>query len=72
MNWTALFPALLTILLLLVTMGGLLLARAKRLREKSGLPTGEVVYEDASGLAQKPLYSSKLGLVERSISFCTN
>lgn len=62
MNWTALFPALLTLLLLLITMGGLLMARGKRLREKSGLPDGEVVYEDASGLAQKPLYSSKLGL----------
>lgn len=62
MNWAALFPALLTILLLLVTMGGLLLTRAKRLRKNSGLPPGEVVYEDASGLARAPLYSSKLGL----------
>lgn len=62
MNWTTLFPALLTILLLLVTMGGLLLARSRRLREKSGLPQGDVVYEDVSGLAQQPLFSNKLGL----------
>lgn len=62
MNWTALFPALLTILLLLVTMGGLMLARSRRLREQSGLPQGEVVYEDVSGLAQQPLFSNKLGL----------
>ncbi len=53
---------LLVIVLLLVVLAALLLARANRLRQSSGLPQGKIVYQDVSGLAKKPLYSSRLGL----------
>jgi CRISPR-associated exonuclease Cas4 len=53
---------LLFIVLLLATLAALLLIRASLLRQRSGLPPGKIVYQDVSGLAKKPLYSSRLGL----------
>lgn len=53
---------MLIILLLLITLGVLLLTRARQLRAVSGLPKGKVVYEDVSGMARQPLYSHALGL----------
>src|ERR1051325_11454393 len=54
--------SLLVVILLLVVLAALLLARSNRLRRGSGLPPGKIVYQDVSGLAKKPLYSSRLGL----------
>jgi len=62
MNWAAVFPLLFIVVLLLVSLAVLLLVRSSRLRQRSGLPKGEVVYEDASGLAKEPLFSKRLGL----------
>src|SRR5262245_37189539 len=53
---------LFVVILLLVTLAALLLTRANWLRQSSGLPQGKIVYQDVSGLAKKPLYSSRLGL----------
>lgn len=58
MNWA--IP--LMIALLLMALGVLLLTRARQLRAVSGLPKGNIVYEDVSGLARKPLYVRALGL----------
>lgn len=58
MNW--LLP--LMMLFLLFVLSAWLLARAQQLHAASGLPKGQVVYEDVSGLARKPLYSQALGL----------
>lgn len=57
-----LFFLLLILVSLFALMATILLAQAKRLRQQSGLPPGEVVYEDVSGLTRKPLYSKRLGL----------
>ena len=54
--------ALFVIILLLVALAALLFARANRLRQYSGLPQGKIIYQDVSGLAKQPLYSSSLGL----------
>jgi CRISPR-associated exonuclease Cas4 len=39
-----------------------MLALSSRLRRQSSLPKGEIVYEDASGLAGETLFSKRLGL----------
>jgi CRISPR-associated exonuclease Cas4 len=52
-------PALLGFLLALALA---LLALAKYQRRRSGLPEGEVIYEDASGLASAPLSSKRANL----------
>lgn len=36
--------------------------QAQRLRRQSGLPPGEIVYEDVSGLARQSFYSQRFGL----------
>ncbi len=53
-----LFASALVIALLALAM----LAHSGRLRRLSRLPKGEIVYEDASGLAKDPLYSKRLDL----------
>jgi CRISPR-associated exonuclease Cas4 len=44
----------------LLAAGVVLLAVSRRFGRKSGLPPGEVVYEDASGQAQEPFISKRL------------
>jgi CRISPR-associated exonuclease Cas4 len=46
--------------LLLIAIGGIMLAASSRFGRKSGLPRGEVSYADASGRAQEPFISKKL------------
>jgi CRISPR-associated exonuclease Cas4 len=46
--------------LLLLAVGLILLAFSRRFRRKSGMPEGEVVYEDASGQAQEQFISKRL------------
>jgi CRISPR-associated exonuclease Cas4 len=46
--------------LLVLVVGIILLAVSRRFGRKSGLPQGEVVYEDASGKEQAPLISKRL------------
>jgi CRISPR-associated exonuclease Cas4 len=52
---TGLFGAL-----LLLAIGIILLTVSRRFRRKSGVPQGEVVYEDASGEAEEPFISKRL------------
>lgn len=58
----ALFFLPLILLALFVLLAVALLMQGRWLRKQSGLPPGEVVYEDVSGLMRKPLYSQRLGL----------
>lgn len=44
----------------LLTIGMILLAISRRFGRKSGMPQGEVVYEDASGQAQEQFISKRL------------
>jgi CRISPR-associated exonuclease Cas4 len=60
MNQSIIFSFLFLSLFLLLVVGMALLALSRRLRQQSGLPKGEVFYEDASGRAQVPLYSKRL------------
>ena len=60
MNQSFIFTVLFIALFLLVVVGVVLLAISQRLRQQSGMPKGEVFYEDASGRAQEPLYSKRL------------
>jgi CRISPR-associated exonuclease Cas4 len=53
--YTVLFIAL-----LLLAVGAIMLAVSGRFGRKSGMPQGEVVYEDASGLAEGPFMSKRL------------
>jgi len=46
--------------LLLLAIGGIMLAASSRFGRKSGLPRGEVSYADASGRAQEPFISKRL------------
>src|SRR5262249_36553313 len=46
--------------LLLIVIGMILLAFSRRFGRKSGMPRGEVLYEDASGQAQEPFLSKRL------------
>jgi CRISPR-associated exonuclease Cas4 len=62
MNWLTAGPLLFVALLLLVALAALLRVHASQLRQRSGLPQGKIVYQDVSGLAKKPLYSSRLRL----------
>lgn len=62
MNWPAAGLFWFIVLSLLVALAALLRLRARQLRQRSGLPKGKIVYQDVSGLAKKPLYSSRLGL----------
>src|SRR5688572_539279 len=52
---TALFGAL-----LLLAIGMILLSVSRRFGRKSGLPQGEVIYEDASGQATEQFISKRL------------
>ena len=61
MNLSAFFPFLLAAALLLGLAAMAMLAVSTYLRRQSGLPEGEVVYEDASGMGEK-LISRRLGL----------
>jgi CRISPR-associated exonuclease Cas4 len=49
-------------LFLLFGLGGLLLGLSRYLRRRSGLPAGDVIYEDASGQGQDLLYSEDLNI----------
>lgn len=60
MNQSLIFTVLFIVLFLLVAVGIVLLAISQWLRQQSGMPKGEVFYEDASGRAQEPLYSKRL------------
>ncbi|MGH9833709.1 MAG: CRISPR-associated protein Cas4 [Blastocatellia bacterium] len=60
MNQSVIFTVLFIALFLLVVIGVVLLAISRQIRRQSGLPKGEVFYEDASGQAQEPLYSKRL------------
>jgi CRISPR-associated exonuclease Cas4 len=46
--------------LLLLAIGGIMLAASSHFGRKSGLPRGEVSYADASGRAQEPFISKRL------------
>jgi CRISPR-associated exonuclease Cas4 len=48
------------IALFLLVIGGVLLAGSWRLGRKSGMPRGEVFYDDASGQAQEHFFSKRL------------
>lgn len=61
MNLSSLLPWLLTAASLLGLAAMAMLALSIYLRRQSGLPKGEVVYEDASGKG-KELFSKRLGL----------
>src|SRR5262249_7307548 len=62
MNLSTLFPFLSAAAFLLAIVALAMLAASNRFRRQSGLPKGEVVYEDASGLAGESLVSRRLGL----------
>jgi CRISPR-associated exonuclease Cas4 len=47
---------------LLFGLGILLLGLSRYLRRRSGLPAGDVIYEDASGLGQELLHSERLNI----------
>ena len=56
----SIFSTFLLVALLLLAVGMILLAVSKRFGRKSGVPQGEVVYEDVSGQAQEPFISKRL------------
>jgi len=60
MNQSVIFTVLFAGFFLLVVIGVMLLTLSRRLRQESGMPEGEVFYEDASGQAQEQLYSKRL------------
>jgi CRISPR-associated exonuclease Cas4 len=60
MNQSVIFTFLFIALFLLIVIGIVLLVISRQLRRQSGMPKGEVLYEDASGQAQEPLYSKRL------------
>src|SRR5262245_9800866 len=62
MNLSTLFPFLSAAAFLLAIVALAMLAASNRFRRQSGLPKGEVAYEDASGLAGESLVSRRLGL----------
>jgi CRISPR-associated exonuclease Cas4 len=63
MDKSAIFTILFVALFLLVVSGMALLVISRRLGQESGMPRGEVFYEDASGNAQGQLYSDRLLMV---------
>src|SRR5215510_6378427 len=60
MDPTATFTILFVALFLLVAIGVVLLVISRRLGMESGMPGGEVIYEDASGQAQEQFVSKRL------------
>jgi CRISPR-associated exonuclease Cas4 len=56
----SIISTVLFVALLLLAVGIILLAVSRRFRRKSGVPQGEVVYEDASGQAEEPFMSKRL------------
>lgn len=62
MNPSTLLPILFAAALLLGLAALAMLALSRYLRRQSGLPEGEIVYEDASGRLREPLFSRRLGL----------
>jgi len=51
---------ILLVALLLLAIGAILLAASSRFGRKSGMPRGEVIYEDASGRGQEQFVSKRL------------
>jgi CRISPR-associated exonuclease Cas4 len=62
MTLIAIASAIFCVLFLLFCLGILLLGLARYLRRRSGLPAGDVIYEDASGLGQELLHSEHLNI----------
>ncbi|MGH9767431.1 MAG: CRISPR-associated protein Cas4 [Blastocatellia bacterium] len=62
MNFSEIFQFVYTVALALAMAALAMLAISSRLRRQSRLPKGEIVYEDASGLAKEHLYSKRLDL----------
>jgi CRISPR-associated exonuclease Cas4 len=62
MNLSTLFPLLVIAAVLLAIVALALTVVSNHFRRQSGLPEGEIVYEDASGLAREPIFSRRLGL----------
>jgi CRISPR-associated exonuclease Cas4 len=60
MDPTATFTILFVALFLLVAIGVVLLVISRRIGQESGMPEGEVFYEDASGQAQEQFVSKRL------------
>ncbi|MGH9752899.1 MAG: CRISPR-associated protein Cas4 [Blastocatellia bacterium] len=56
----SIISTVLFIALLLLVIGAVLLAVSRRFGRKSGMPPGEVFYEDASGQAQEQFFSKRL------------
>jgi len=56
----SIISAVLFVALLLFATGVILLTVSKRFGRKSGMPRGEVIYEDASGGAEEPFISKRL------------
>ncbi len=56
------FFIIITLLCFLFVLALILLALSKYQRRQSGLPEGDIVYEDVSGLAKEPLYSQRTSL----------
>ncbi|MCI0391324.1 MAG: Dna2/Cas4 domain-containing protein [Acidobacteria bacterium] len=63
MDQSVIFTILFAALLLLVASGAALLVISRRLGQESGMPRGEVFYDDASGHAEGQLYSTRLLMV---------
>jgi len=63
MDQSVIFTILFAALFLIVASGAVLLAISRRLGQESGLPRGEVFYEDASGRAEGRLFSNRLLMV---------
>lgn len=62
MNLSTLLPFLFAAALLLGLGAMAMLALSAYLKRQSGLPDGEVIYEDASGKVREPIFSRRLGL----------
>jgi CRISPR-associated exonuclease Cas4 len=56
----SIISTVLFVALLLLAIGGILLAASSRFGRKSGMPPGEVAYADAAGQAQEPFISKRL------------
>ncbi|MEP7342919.1 MAG: Dna2/Cas4 domain-containing protein [Acidobacteriota bacterium] len=62
MNLSTPLPFLLAAAFLLGLAALAMLALSTFLKRQSGLPDGEVIYEDASGKVREPIFSKRLGL----------
>lgn len=56
----SIISTILFVAIVLLAIGMILLAVSRRFGRKSGIPQGEVIYEDASGQAQEPFISKRL------------